>query len=415
MQPSTTLGFAYIEQFRCLADQCPNNCCHDWRIALEEEQVQRYRNHPSLLNAIVKDETGYSMRQKNTRCVCNQQGICIIHRDYGESLLSNTCMNYPRMYRSLNQFYTRAGTLSCPEIARKCMFDDDPFRLIKSELPPNHQQGQGLTQGLYDDLTPTLWQHIISSLIDMILDEKTEIEENILQLLSLASKLNANDVSDWPTLIANQRAQNLRASSPETCHSTVENDPIIEHNSETEEEGMARAERSTALLMVLLEHIDRPNTPEYIRQGVINAFKIVTYEQPKCRLLPMSKSYYQTYGRHWIQHSLKRFTATEITRVGFPFVSITSAGQNYGKSLTEWATTLCLRILSLRLLLTTLGARTAENGTAIPEDSALVEWVFEFSRRANHQPKGPHEIALFHQLLNHDGSSLNDYLEIEHL
>ena len=44
----------YEEQFRCLAGRCPDTCCKDWEIILDEDAISRYQKMPGVLGEQVR-------------------------------------------------------------------------------------------------------------------------------------------------------------------------------------------------------------------------------------------------------------------------------------------------------------------------------------------------------------------------
>lgn len=399
MSLSTTLGFSYIEEFRCLADQCKDNCCGSWRLALNPHTALSYReDYPALYDIIAKDNMGYYMQQNDNGCLAQDDGLCLIHRDYNESLLSDTCMNYPRLYRSLEPIYVRSGTMSCPEVARKCLFDDDPFSLQETTLPKNHQEGLNLPKTEIAGLNQTLWTKVVSELINSILEEDTPLEHTMSMLLSLASSLDSNDMAYWPDLISDSRKIDYYPSTH------VEPDTHV------------RAKKTTDLLFVLLEHLDHPSGSDAIRQNVLRAFSVISHDEnqrPLCQLKTEFKRYYEINDTGWLIRILKRFMAAEMSRNGFPFLSHTPMGLDYGESLEAWATTLCIRTLSLRLLLITAAANCAGSDTTFaPEQKDLVEWVYRFCRKTNHTPTGPNELDLRQNVLGAEGNRLREYFDV---
>jgi len=65
----------------------------------------------------------------------SQDSLCTIHRDYGESYLSETCTNYPRISRRIDCLIEKPLVLSCPEAAR--------LVLLTTELLPGHRKRDG--------------------------------------------------------------------------------------------------------------------------------------------------------------------------------------------------------------------------------------------------------------------------------
>ena len=35
----------YYKKFRCIADKCPDTCCSDWQIVIDDESLEKYRNY----------------------------------------------------------------------------------------------------------------------------------------------------------------------------------------------------------------------------------------------------------------------------------------------------------------------------------------------------------------------------------
>ena len=38
--------FDYVNKFSCLAGKCPDTCCKDWQIILDEDAIARYASLP---------------------------------------------------------------------------------------------------------------------------------------------------------------------------------------------------------------------------------------------------------------------------------------------------------------------------------------------------------------------------------
>ena len=44
----------YTEGFSCLAGSCPDTCCKDWEIILDEDAISRYQKMPGVLGEQVR-------------------------------------------------------------------------------------------------------------------------------------------------------------------------------------------------------------------------------------------------------------------------------------------------------------------------------------------------------------------------
>jgi lysine-N-methylase len=57
------------------------------------------------------------------------EGLCGLQSRHGTDGLTNVCHQYPRLQLKLDQRVERAGSLACPEIARRCLLEEDAMAL----------------------------------------------------------------------------------------------------------------------------------------------------------------------------------------------------------------------------------------------------------------------------------------------
>ena len=132
------LNARYMTGFHCIGPECEDNGCYSsWRIFVDETHYHMIKECMDTTDA---DRSRFkaSMKQNKNpgnqeeyailtfrpdgRChFLNKEGLCILHRDYGESILGNTCASYPRKYNSIGKRVELTGALSCPEVARQCL------------------------------------------------------------------------------------------------------------------------------------------------------------------------------------------------------------------------------------------------------------------------------------------------------
>ena len=72
---------SYYDNFKCIADKCPDTCCAGWQIMIDEESLEKYGE--------VKGDFGKRLRssidwqegafyQNNKRCAfLNKENVCI--------------------------------------------------------------------------------------------------------------------------------------------------------------------------------------------------------------------------------------------------------------------------------------------------------------------------------------------------
>ena len=127
--------FDYVNQFHCLAGDCPDTCCKDWQIILDENALARYRAMPGPLGeqvraALVTENGETRFREEGGRCVLlRDDGLCPIQAAYGAEALCRTCYTHPRFTEEYGQTAELTLSLSCPEAARLLLTHETPLRI----------------------------------------------------------------------------------------------------------------------------------------------------------------------------------------------------------------------------------------------------------------------------------------------
>ncbi|MBR4291397.1 MAG: flagellin lysine-N-methylase [Oscillospiraceae bacterium] len=115
---------SYFDTFRCIAGQCPDSCCKEWDVLVDEEKATLYRTLPGTLGErlrqVLKSEDGETyMTIENRRCpMWRDDGLCRIQAELGEEALCKTCRDFPRLSHDYGDFIEYGLELSCPEAAR---------------------------------------------------------------------------------------------------------------------------------------------------------------------------------------------------------------------------------------------------------------------------------------------------------
>ena len=116
---------AYFDNFRCLASACPDSCCKEWDVLVDEESAARYLSLEGTLGdalrKVMYEEDGqhYFAIQPDRRCpMWRDDGLCRIQAEAGEDALCNTCRDFPRLTHDFGDFIERQLELSCPEAAQ---------------------------------------------------------------------------------------------------------------------------------------------------------------------------------------------------------------------------------------------------------------------------------------------------------
>ena len=139
----------YYDIFTCIASDCPDSCCKEWSVTVDEASAARYRLLPGdlgdRLRQVLTEEDGETiMRIENSRCpMWRQDGLCRIQAELGHEGLCQVCRDFPRLRHDYGDFVELGLELSCPEAARLILASDAQPG-IEIDLP-------GGENGEYDD------------------------------------------------------------------------------------------------------------------------------------------------------------------------------------------------------------------------------------------------------------------------
>lgn len=112
------------EEFRCIAEKCPDSCCKGWIVDVDEASAACYRSLEGplgdRLRQVLKTEDGAAyMELENDRCpMWREDKLCQIQAQLGHDALCKVCREYPRLIMDYGDFAEWGVELSCPEAAR---------------------------------------------------------------------------------------------------------------------------------------------------------------------------------------------------------------------------------------------------------------------------------------------------------
>ncbi len=114
----------FYDRFQCLAGACPDSCCHEWEVDVDEAAAQFYLALPGDLGSklryfLQQGPDGWAMTIENSRCpMWQQDGLCQIQAQLGHDALCQTCREFPRLRHDFGDYVELGLELSCPEAAR---------------------------------------------------------------------------------------------------------------------------------------------------------------------------------------------------------------------------------------------------------------------------------------------------------
>lgn len=130
----------YFDTFRCIAGDCPDSCCKEWDVQVDEATAAQYRALPGALGdrlrQVLKDEDGETvMTIVEGRCpMWRADSLCRIQAELGHDALCKTCREFPRLTHDYGSFRELGLELSCPEAARIILSTPTPT-YITTEVP----------------------------------------------------------------------------------------------------------------------------------------------------------------------------------------------------------------------------------------------------------------------------------------
>lgn len=137
---------SYYKKFRCIAAACPDSCCKEWAIDVDDDAAAYYRQLPGdlgerLREVLTDTEDGTVMQIEDGRCPMWQpDGLCRIQSELGHNALCKTCREFPRLRHDYDNFMELGLELSCPEAARLILTSNDHTTL--SQPMPGGEEPQ---------------------------------------------------------------------------------------------------------------------------------------------------------------------------------------------------------------------------------------------------------------------------------
>lgn len=131
-------------------------------------------------------QTGY--------CVKFSDGKCGIQLEKGEGYLGDACALYPRITRKLGDALVMTATMSCPEIARIALYDEQPFIFVNAEFARLPQEIKNI---LPDEISADDALAVHNLFIAATQDEAASIEQIFARIASVSRSLQLLPKKDW--------------------------------------------------------------------------------------------------------------------------------------------------------------------------------------------------------------------------
>ncbi len=133
-----TLELKSLKKFKCIGAECPQTCCENFVINVDDNTVSKWQKLENIDNPaskmisflekkVLSNVDNYFLKLKSSnRCVMlDEKNLCRAHARYGHDDLPITCQEFPRLSLGNEFAIIKSGALSCPEICNLVLGDDD--------------------------------------------------------------------------------------------------------------------------------------------------------------------------------------------------------------------------------------------------------------------------------------------------
>ncbi len=373
---SALLQHPLLGEFQCLGDRCADTCCKSWSMQLDAATYETYqREAPELLDAVeAAEESPWIMRKdKQTGyCVKFDNGLCGIHKNYGDKFLGDACHFYPRATRTLGDQTIMTATLSCPEVARLALYADAPFgwRETTADRLPH-----SLKDYLPEALSGEQARHVHEAFLHAC-EDAAPAEQILARIASVARSMMLLDQASWPQAVGFY----LRMADGRLPAAKADvNDPFN-------------------LLHALMGIIVATRKPmsERLRQTVsqMQTMLAVTldWQTTQMHTTDASAPAYQQARQNWDEHAayyqplLKRYLQMQLSVSLFPFSGL-------GSNAPERITLIGVRFATIRLAL--MAAHQCRGEQLNQEE--VVKVVQSLSRCLDHLGDAAFSLAIYHE------------------
>lgn len=220
----------YYKEFHCLMGACPDTCCRDWEVVLDDETREYYETVPGELGEELRVamEKGHGEYLELDHTLCpflNEAGLCRIQLACGEEHLTHNCASFPRFAEEYGALREWALAISCPEAARLILSASEAaaFDLEKTDEPING------TNDLDAELFYCL-NAVRTRFYAIACDRSLPFSERMVQIVLLADRLQ-RPLSHGRYASARKRLERFDTNKPQAARGKVKPNalqPVLE-------------------------------------------------------------------------------------------------------------------------------------------------------------------------------------------
>ncbi len=181
----------YYDEFRCIADKCPDTCCAGWQIVIDEDALEKYSRvtgpFGNRLYASIDWKEGI-FRQKKGRCsFLNRENLCDLYQELGENALCRTCSMYPRHIEEFDGLRELSLSLSCPVAAKMLLTCKESLVLFEEETDEEEELAEEFED--FDTLMFTQLEDARTVIFSIMQNRQVSVEDRMRQVMEMAGKL----------------------------------------------------------------------------------------------------------------------------------------------------------------------------------------------------------------------------------
>ncbi|MCR8844815.1 flagellin lysine-N-methylase [Paenibacillus sp. SC116] len=229
---------SYMRKFECIGGACEDTCCSGWSITLDKKSYKSYKKTKSkdlksrMQGKIEKTPEflhsdrsyAYFKMDENERCpMITTGGLCSIQLELGEQALSPTCSTYPRKINRINEQLEMSASLSCPEVARLALLNENGIEFDEVEFDMSSNWAISQQMNTHDTLTN---QHLFWPIrmfsIEIVQNRRVELPDRLVALglfiARIQQELAAGNVHDIEHIIHEYRMKMNNTQYLEAIH-----------------------------------------------------------------------------------------------------------------------------------------------------------------------------------------------------
>lgn len=190
----------FFDDFKCIASRCKDNCCIGWEIDIDDFTYDSYRSMNTGFSNKIKEniiEASDGSRcfklAENDRCpFLNKDNLCDIIINCGGTHLCDICREHPRFYEWFPGVTECGLGLSCEEVCRILLKDDEPLTLVE------YNDGEKIELQSKDDVVESDTYIFLSAFRERLFDvlKRTDIpfNEKIVKILAKTESFTGEEV-----------------------------------------------------------------------------------------------------------------------------------------------------------------------------------------------------------------------------